>query len=132
MGAAVHVGSAAAAAQAQQRQTSFPGKSLFSTYCASCHGATAKGDGPFAASLRKRPSDLTQLAKLNAGTFPAEAVAKSIDGREMAVAHGADMPVWGDAFSRTREDSDPESVRLKIKSIVQYIESLQERPVTHE
>lgn len=34
----------------------------FTNYCASCHGAGGKGDGPAAAGLDKKPADLTQLA----------------------------------------------------------------------
>lgn len=119
---------ALAAAAGQSQRTAFSGKPLYSTYCATCHGTTAKGDGPFAKSLRKRPPDLTQLARQNQGTFPADRVTKIIDGRDPAVGHGnSDMPIWGDAFSRTKEDSDPESVQLKIEAIVKYLDSLQER-----
>jgi mono/diheme cytochrome c family protein len=117
------------AAGEQTQRWAFSGKALFSTYCATCHGPAGKGDGPFAKSLRKPPSDLTLLAQRNKGMFPAERVAKIIDGRDTAVSHGnADMPVWGDAFSRTTEDSDPESVQLKIQALVQFLDSLQERP----
>jgi putative copper resistance protein D len=35
------------------------GQTLYRTHCASCHGATARGDGPAAAGLLKRPADLT-------------------------------------------------------------------------
>ena len=38
------------------------GKEEFTRYCASCHGLTAKGDGPMADQLKKAPADLTQLA----------------------------------------------------------------------
>jgi len=31
----------------------------------SCHGAAGKGDGVIAGSLKRRPADLTQLAKKN-------------------------------------------------------------------
>jgi mono/diheme cytochrome c family protein len=119
-----------AAGQQPPASTGIAGKSLFSTYCASCHGSGAKGDGPFAKSLRKRPPDLTGLALANGGTFPAERVAKMIDGRDAGAAHGnSDMPVWGDAFSRTKEDSDPESVQRRIQSLVRFLETIQQRPV---
>ena len=118
-----------AGGQSGSQRTLYVGEPLFKTYCATCHGTSAKGDGPFSASLRKRPPDLTQLAKSNGGTFPAERVMKAIDGRDSGAPHGpSDMPVWGDAFSRTTHDNDPESVRQKIESIVKYLESLQERP----
>jgi mono/diheme cytochrome c family protein len=128
--------SAAATAQGTaqapvQQRTMFSGKSLYTTYCATCHGTEGKGNGPFASSMKKRPADLTQLAKQNQGTYPAERVAKTIDGRENAGAHGySDMPVWGDAFSKTREDNSPEAVREKIDALVRHIETLQEKPMT--
>ena len=36
------------------------GQSLFADRCASCHGVAGRGDGPGAASLRPKPSDLAE------------------------------------------------------------------------
>jgi mono/diheme cytochrome c family protein len=118
----------APAAPAVPQRSVYSGQSMFKTYCATCHGPFGKGDGPFAKSLRKPPPDLTQLTNLNQGTFPTARVTQAIDGRDDARPHGpADMPVWGDAFSRTTHDSDPESVRLKIEALVGFIKSIQEK-----
>src|SRR5512146_833053 len=70
------------------------GAVLFGTYCASCHGRNGHGDGPVAENLRTQPPNLTQLAKLNGGMFPAERTRRVIDGREPRVrAHGSlEMP----------------------------------------
>jgi len=69
------------------------GRGLYRTYCASCHGESARGDGPVAAFLKVGPKNLTALEK--DGTFPYEAVMQFIDGRKTARAHGRpDMPVW--------------------------------------
>ena len=38
------------------------GKQEFMTNCTSCHGATAKGDGPVGANLNPKPTDLTIMA----------------------------------------------------------------------
>ena len=57
------------------------GSGLFSTYCVVCHGADAKGTGPLADSLKRRPADLTLLAKNNGGQYPRDMVARIIDGR---------------------------------------------------
>jgi mono/diheme cytochrome c family protein len=129
-------GARIAAAQQQQQQqqhqtrTAFTGDTLYKTYCAMCHGTGGKGDGSFASSLRKRPPDLTQLTKRNDGKFPEEKVTKTIDGRDLGPEHArGDMPVWGDAFSKTQEDSDQDSVRLKIEALVQAIQKMQERPL---
>jgi len=131
--ASVHRGGALAA-QTIRQQTAFDGSSMFKTYCATCHGVSAKGDGPFAAAMRRKPPDLTQLTKLNEGKFPAERVTKAIDGRDnKAAPHGpSDMPVWGDAFSRTTQDNDPDSVKQKIEALVMFVESIQERPATQQ
>ena len=129
MGAAFAQRGVGAVQNPRLQSTAFDGQALFKTYCATCHGASGKGDGPFTPSLRKRPPDLTQLTKLNQATFPAERVTKAIDGRDAARPHGpVDMPVWGDAFTRTTHDNDPESVRRKIEALVKFVESLQERP----
>ena len=38
------------------------GRKLFAANCASCHGASARGDGPAGAALNPRPADLTVMA----------------------------------------------------------------------
>lgn len=38
------------------------GQEIYSIHCASCHGATGKGDGPVGLTLNPRPADLTQHA----------------------------------------------------------------------
>jgi mono/diheme cytochrome c family protein len=129
-GLAAVTGGSSGVVLAQQQQEAFAGITLFKTYCAMCHGVGGKGDGSLSASLRKRPPDLTQLTKRNDGAFPADKVTKTVDGRELGPEHArGDMPVWGDAFSRTQENSDAESVRRKIEAIVQYVQKIQEPPV---
>src|SRR5215470_13260272 len=82
--------SASAAAGPAQEPWRDSGVALFGTYCASCHGRDGHGDGPVAESLKTRPPNLTQLAKLNGGMFPAERTRRVIDGREVGVrAHGS-------------------------------------------
>ena len=121
------VGAAGGVRDKQQKK--FSGSDIFRTYCATCHGTSGKGDGPLADLLRKRPPDLTQFSKQNQGTFPSEKVRRIIDGREPVTGHGGpDMPVWGDAFARSGEDADPESVKQKIQAIVEFLQSIQQRP----
>ena len=85
---------------AQTRPSAASGDYLFRTYCASCHGTSARGDGPLADSMRTRPADLTEIAKRNKGVFPREQVFRIIDGRQPMKGHGGnDMPVWGDVFA---------------------------------
>ncbi len=73
-------------------------------------------------------ADLTQLAKKNNGQFPADTVAKFIDGRTRDEAHlKSDMPVWGDVFSKSQTSSSPEEVKARIDALVKYIETLQQK-----
>jgi mono/diheme cytochrome c family protein len=102
------------------------GHYLFRTYCAVCHGTNATGDGPLAASMRRKPANLTEIAKRNGGVFPSEVVFRVIDGRQPVRGHGGpDMPVWGDAFLRTTDGGGEASVKQKIDALVAYLESLQ-------
>ena len=102
------------------------GGSLFTTYCASCHGKEAKGDGPLAENLRIRPADLTVIAKRNKGEFDAVKVHRIIDGREPVKGHGgSDMPVWGDAFKNSGRGYDEKSVKARIDAIVDHLKSIQ-------
>jgi len=125
----VVVGSAGLAAAALAPViSSESGSTLYRSYCASCHGTSAKGDGPLAANLRTAPSDLTRLAKRNHGKFDAEKVRRAIDGRDAREIHGGtDMPVWGDAFKRAGEGYDEAQVKERINALVDHIATLQER-----
>ena len=79
---------------------SIQGPDLYKAYCASCHGADAKGDGVMTPSLRVKPSDLTRLAARNGGTFPLMRIEGIISGEVLpATSHGSSqMPVWGPIF----------------------------------
>lgn len=121
-----------ASASAQDMKQSTPGGETFRTYCATCHGTSARGDGPLASSMRRKPANLTEIAKRNGDVFPSELVFKIIDGRQPVRGHGGpDMPAWGDAFTRSREAGDDERVKSLIQSLVDYLDSIQLRP-THE
>ena len=104
------------------------GRTLFLTYCSSCHGASGRGNGPAAEDFRTRPADLTQLAVQTGGTFVGARIHRVIDGRDHDVrAHGSmEMPVWGDAFKR-REGLNDEAVKARIEAIVKYLETIQAR-----
>jgi mono/diheme cytochrome c family protein len=116
-----------AAAAARPVVTVESGAALFRSYCASCHGAAAKGDGPLAANLRVAPADLTRVAKRNHGKFDAEKVRRAIDGRGPKEIHGgSDMPVWGDAFKRAGEGYSEAKVKERIDALVDHIATLQE------
>lgn len=103
------------------------GPDLFHAHCAACHGPEGKGDGPAAANLKKRPANLTVLAKNNGGVFPTSRVEKFISGDDLSlVAHGSrEMPVWGPIFHQIEEDQDFGTVRLQ--NLIKFLQSIQEK-----
>jgi mono/diheme cytochrome c family protein len=111
-----------------QPEQQLAGSSVFRTYCEVCHGRSGQGDGPLAESMRVRPPDLTLIAKKNGGTFPRERVVRMVDGRNPVKGHGGpDMPVWGDAFKNVGAGNSEAAVQAKIKSVVDYLETIQAR-----
>jgi len=102
------------------------GAYVFRTYCASCHGALGRGDGPLADQLRFRPADLTAIARRNGGEFPTELVVRIVDGRKQVKGHGGpDMPVWGDAFRNVDSSFDEAAAQEKIRAVVDHLKTIQ-------
>ena len=100
------------------------GVDLFKEYCAVCHGSDAKGSGPAAEALKKRPADLTQLARKNGGAFPELHVMNYIKGQDVVAAHGSrDMPIWGSIFSQMSQNQD--LVQVRTYALLKYIEQMQ-------
>jgi len=100
------------------------GADLFKEYCAVCHGSDAKGSGPAADALKKRPADLTQLARKNGGNFPELHVMNYIKGQDVVASHGSrDMPVWGSIFSQMSSNQD--LVQVRVYALLKYIEEVQ-------
>ena len=94
-------------------------------YCAACHGKDAKGDGPAAPGLKAVPADLTVLAKLNGGKYPADKVTSILRGQTNLVPHGdQEMPVWGRVFWSMSQGNEG-IVTERIANLNRYIESLQ-------
>jgi mono/diheme cytochrome c family protein len=106
---------------------SINGADLFKSYCVACHGADAKGTGPLASTLKRKPADLTALAGTNGGTFPSDIVGRIIDGRNPVKGHGGgDMPVWGEALLKTQGGAGSETaVRDRIDALVDYLRTVQ-------
>ena len=103
------------------------GKGMYTAYCASCHGVDGKGNGPAAPSLKTPPTDLTQLAAKNGGTFPDAHVIQIIKGDSMTPAHGnKDMPVWGPVFLLMGQH-DTAQVQLRIRNLTRYLQSIQQK-----
>ncbi len=107
----------------------FSGAELYQRFCSSCHGESARGDGPVAATLTVAVPDLTQLYRRSGGQFPAEALREIIDGRNIVIAHGArSMPVWGYEFW-WEDGADVEAeatARATINRLLDFIRSIQD------
>ena len=107
-------------------QTTSPnsGSEMFHSYCAPCHGAGGKGNGPAATSLKNPPANLTQLAKKNGGKFPSDHVT-TVLRNGVSGAHGSsDMPIWGPLFSQVSGHDDA-LVQMRISNLVRYLETIQ-------
>lgn len=118
----------AGTAQAQELDI---GRSLYTRFCASCHGPSGKGDGTMPHYLNEIYADLTVLAAKNDGVFPMTRVLHIIDGRTGLRGHGGSMPVFGDVFSSENPElkgsySGVLETRGRILSLAQYIESIQQ------
>jgi mono/diheme cytochrome c family protein len=103
---------------------SLAGRDSFELYCAPCHGSDGRGNGPVAPALKTPPPDLTQLARRNAGAFPADRIRAYVTGTGRTLpAHGpAEMPIWGPLFRAFETDV---RVQERIKNLIQYLSTMQ-------
>lgn len=138
VGAVLTAATGGAFTQAKPRTNEVdPGAFEYKSSCATCHGLSGKGDGPMAARLKERPTDLTRLARDNGGVFPTQHIYEVIDGRKEIGAHGTrEMPVWGTHYLdetsfqyRYTESMGPAAyealVRARIMALVDYLNRLQ-------
>lgn len=112
------------------------GRREYERSCASCHGASGKGDGVLAGLLIKNPPDLTQLSRSNQGVFPFQRLYQVIEGEGLPVHGTREMPVWGreyrledgQYFFDSPTPYDPQAlVRSRILSLLEYVNRLQVR-----
>ena len=113
-------------------QTQFPpsyvpsGQEIYHQFCAACHGADAKGNGPAATRLKTMPPDLTTLAKRNMGKFPYDYVSQVVRFGPGPSAHGSpEMPTWGPIFQIIDKNNE-RAVQQRIKNLCSYLASVQE------
>ena len=113
------------------------GETLFQQYCAPCHGADARGDGPVAGDLKTTPPSLREIARRRGGEFDAQEIAAFIDGRQMPRAHGTpEMPIWGRLFGYAAQAEGALSseqialekeTKARIARLVDYLRMIQEK-----
>ena len=101
------------------------GEQIYKQYCAACHGADAKGNGPVKRVLRKPAPDLTTLAKRHGGKFPYAYVTGVLRFGPGTPSHGSgSMPMWGPLFKYYYNKSSAEQ---RIQNICDYLASLQQK-----
>ena len=118
-------------ASAQSAGDSEIGAIIYLSYCAACHGPAAKGDGEMGAILTVPPADLTALSAGNDGVFPTARVAWQIDGRDPLLAHGGEMPIFGEFFEGNdvaipAETGQPMMTSQAIADLIAFLEAIQE------
>jgi mono/diheme cytochrome c family protein len=119
-------GLAAAADAKLDAAAATKGQLTFVRYCVSCHGPSARGDGPLASELRVPVPDLTTLVTRSGGKYPYERVVRIIENGEVVRAHGTpDMPAWGDAFKGTK-GTEEATVSAAIRNLNHYLWSVQQ------
>ena len=103
------------------------GKAMYSSYCASCHGANGKGNGRAASTLKKTVPDLTLLSKNNNGVFPSDHVVGVIGHGTSTSGHDkAGMPVWGETLGKIDQNNKLDTP-LRISNLSKYLETLQSK-----
>jgi mono/diheme cytochrome c family protein len=103
------------------------GDAMYSQYCAACHGAEGRGDGPAAFTLKRPPTDLTKLATMHMGEFPRQYVINVLRFGPGPSAHGSsDMPTWGPIF-QVIDKSNETAVQQRINKLTDYLASLQQK-----
>ncbi len=91
----------------------------------SAMGVDASGNGPLAAAMQIAPADLTRITVEHDGTFPSAKIADIIRNGGGVLGHGSTaMLAWGTYFA---EKGKPEVARARIKALVDYIESIQQK-----
>jgi mono/diheme cytochrome c family protein len=99
------------------------GRALYLVYCASCHGADARG--ALTGTNHLRTPDLTAIGVRDGHFVPAH-VSMHIDGRMDASSRQSDMPCWGAAFSDMSTRRDEARAALKVWTLTKYIAFVQE------
>src|SRR5690606_21403288 len=79
------------------------GKKIYDMNCASCHGATGKGDGVASAALKPKPRDLSDAKYMKTRTW--EELHKVIADGGANSGFSALMPAWKGALKKKQLDN---------------------------
>lgn len=127
---------ALALAACVERDQTPSGAADYATFCAACHGARGKGDGPAAAGLNQKPADLSGLSARNGGVFPGTEVMAKIWGytgvTPGARDGGSPMPEFGpllqgDLVPYDGGDGIATPTPVRLVQIAEYLKVLQQR-----
>ncbi|MGH7550265.1 MAG: c-type cytochrome [Gemmatimonadota bacterium] len=87
-------------------QEAHPGQATYDRWCAGCHGAEGRGEGPAATTMLPRPRDFTtalyQIRTTPSGALPTDADILRVIDEGMP---GTAMPGWRDQLSQERRES---------------------------
>ena len=107
------------------RTSAWNGKQMYGNYCAPCHGADGRGQGPVATALKTPPVDLSVLSRNNRGKFPdAHIVTVLQNGTEVSAHGSAEMPVWGPILGKMNQ-TNPQDRMLRVSNLSRYLETMQ-------
>ncbi len=106
------------------------GAAFFAANCASCHGATGRGDGPMAKGLSAAPADLTGLSSANGGTFPASRALSYIYGDAENSHLARVMPEFGGQMAEDLVPVEIDGVLTptprELAGLLAFLESIQQ------
>ncbi len=104
--------------------SAWTGDQLYKEFCAACHGADGKGNGPATSALKNNPTDLTQITRHNSSKYPDAKMHDIILGTQAIAAHGNnEMPVWGDVFKSI--SANQTFGEMRVDMLVKYLQSIQ-------
>ena len=105
------------------------GAAFFADNCVSCHGTSGQGDGALAAGLKRKPTDLTVLARANGGAFPTARALSYIYGDPEQGHLARVMPQFGGAMADDLVPVDVDGVMTPtprvLAGLLAYLEAIQ-------
>jgi hypothetical protein len=107
---------------------SVDGATLFQAYCASCHGATGRGNGPAARALSVPVPDLTHYSEVHEGDCLMRVIGTLQTGHRRpnepkVLERDLDMPNWEPIFKSL--SSDPVAGYLRLRNVSAYVVTIQ-------